>query len=323
MQQFDFSNVIVIDGLDECLDRRSQTEILDVIVQGITKYHLPFLFLVACRPEMEISQRFSSPDTADVLTRLHLDRSYLPDHDIELFLRDNFRDIVETHPFRQHIPTPWPAEEIFQQIVRKSSGQFLYASTVMKFVRSNRHQPHRRLDAILSLRTEPGKQPFKELDMLYLHIFCSVGSVQDVLPIIAFHLMTGANFVKSIEQLFSLESGEIAVLFCDLASIIALHKEGTGIYLKILHASLSDFLLDQARSRQFYIDLKLHHTNLVTRCLRFLGGAYICSVNHRRQSIEPSLIIHRSSTNECVNACSTYPGVELLCPSLGSGHPER
>jgi hypothetical protein len=50
------------------------------------------------------------------------------------------------------------------------------------------------------------------------------------------------------------------MLFGDLSSVILVSAE----FIFILHASFSDFLLDAARSKEFYIDLSSIHTTFAS-----------------------------------------------------------
>ena len=59
--------IIVIDGLDECLDRDSQKQILKMLRDAIRKYELPVIFLVASRPEHDIKTVFGSSPMDGVL----------------------------------------------------------------------------------------------------------------------------------------------------------------------------------------------------------------------------------------------------------------
>ncbi|KDR71808.1 hypothetical protein GALMADRAFT_126732 [Galerina marginata CBS 339.88] len=263
--------LVIIDGLDECLDRRSQCEILDIIVRGIQQDRLPLIFLIASRPEHEISTKFNSPRVTSILTRLVLDDSYLPDNDIELFLRDKCKEITETHAFKQYIPPSWPADDIIYDLVDKSSGQFIYASTVVKYVESSRHHPHHRLEVVLNLRPARRDLPFADLDALYTHILASVDEIEEVLDILTFLILeeipstTGDSF----EKLFSLDPGDIQRLFCDLGSIVTGTATGDRM-IHILHASLADFLLDQSRSQQFSIDVVSRRTDHLRKCFQLL-----------------------------------------------------
>ncbi|KDR74733.1 hypothetical protein GALMADRAFT_27518, partial [Galerina marginata CBS 339.88] len=129
------ARVVIIDGLDECEDRNSQVKILDAISKSLQHNHLPFIFLIASRPEPDIRSAFGFGYLSQVSTRNPLDDVYLPSEDILLFLRDKFAEIKISHPFKAQIPPTWPSEDALRTLVNKSSGQFIYASTVVRFVK--------------------------------------------------------------------------------------------------------------------------------------------------------------------------------------------
>ncbi|KAF5318668.1 hypothetical protein D9619_010911 [Psilocybe cf. subviscida] len=277
-------HLIIIDGLDECLDRGMQRNVLLLLSASVRQFHLPLTFLLASRPEHDIQAMFSSLDFLPIHTRLFLDDTYLPDHDIELFLRDQFAKCRTTHPFRQMIPPDWPSDDVVQQIIRKSSGQFIYASVVAKYVNSSRHRPHHQLDVVLNLRPASRDLPFSELDALYNHIFSSVDNIDRILEVISFHIIFGNLLyisVIDIERILSLEVGEVTILLRDLGSVIAYDKPGWP--LTILHASLVDYLLDSARSKEYFIDTTKHCTRHIADCfiymskVQFRGDSWICS----------------------------------------------
>ncbi|KDR79345.1 hypothetical protein GALMADRAFT_30437, partial [Galerina marginata CBS 339.88] len=129
----DSARLVIIDGLDECDARESQVKILITISRALQQHRLPFIFLIASRPEHDIRSTFDVGYLQEHSTRIVLDDDYLPSEDIRLFLKDKFTDIQQTHPFRAHLPPIWPPVEILQELVDKSSGQFIYAATVIKF----------------------------------------------------------------------------------------------------------------------------------------------------------------------------------------------
>ncbi|KAF5314822.1 hypothetical protein D9619_007208 [Psilocybe cf. subviscida] len=221
--------LVIIDGLDECLDLGMQRNVLLMLSASVRQFHAPFIFLLSSRPEHDIKTMFSSPDFLPIHTRLFLDDTYLPDRDIELYLRDHFEECRNTHPFRQMIPPDWPSDNILKKLVLKSSGQFIYASVVAKYVKSSRHRPHHRLDVVLNLRPASKDLPFSELDALYTHIFSSVDDIERVLNILSFCIMCING----------------------------------GLQLKILHASLVDYLVDSARSREYCIKASKRYTDCV------------------------------------------------------------
>ncbi|KDR74738.1 hypothetical protein GALMADRAFT_141083 [Galerina marginata CBS 339.88] len=165
------SRIIIIGGLDKCVDKDSQIKILDAISQAFRQHSLPLIFLIASRPEPDIRTAFCFGYLSEISTRNPLDDDCSSSEDIRLFLSDKF---VHSHPFRAQIPLVWPSEDALRTIVDKASGQFIYASTVAKFITSTRHRPPQRLEIILGIRPAQHEMPFAELDALYMHIFLSV-----------------------------------------------------------------------------------------------------------------------------------------------------
>ncbi|KAF5370185.1 hypothetical protein D9757_010632 [Collybiopsis confluens] len=99
---------------------------------------------------------------------------YQVSQDIRVFLIDGFSDILIRHSdLMQHVPHPWPTSDQIEYFVQKSSGQFIYASTVLRYIDTDGDVPADRLDIVLGLRArddEDKEQPFAELDALYLQI---------------------------------------------------------------------------------------------------------------------------------------------------------
>jgi len=203
--------LIVIDGLDECNDSAAQCNILQVISRLFHHYRLPFLIFIASRPERHLLHTFNTGPLPEFHTTLALDDTYQPDNDIRLFLADNFMQIKESHPMRHYLDPSWPSLDVLDGLVEKSSGQFIYASTVVKYVSSIRHQPADRLNVVLGIRPPRHAReiPFGELDALYTHIFSSVEEIETVLVILGFHLLSSTRLrwmdALDLEHFFSSE----------------------------------------------------------------------------------------------------------------------
>jgi hypothetical protein len=128
--------LVIIDGLDECSDPKIQQNILEVLANAQQQHRLPLIFLVASRADQHISLMFNTGLLSGITSRLALDESYLPDKDIKLFLTDKFQEIKSTHRLRAYIASQWPLPNVLDRLVQKSSGQFIYASTVIRYVSS-------------------------------------------------------------------------------------------------------------------------------------------------------------------------------------------
>ncbi|KAF8956897.1 hypothetical protein BDZ97DRAFT_144833 [Flammula alnicola] len=257
-----FPLLIVIDGLDECEGRDVQTSIIYAISDALRDKDLPVLFLIASRPEQHLTMAFSSRKVADILTRLPLDDTYFPDKDIRLFLNDKFAEIKIGHPFRHLIDPSWPAADVLESLVEKSSGQFIYASVVMNFVSSSRHHPVQRLEVIQGIRLVGVLEtPFAQLDALYMHIFSCVEDIKLATLILSFALLGRATRRLYIEKFLALAEGDVEIALADLPSVVVLESDT----IKFLHASLPDFLLDPARSQNYYIDPPNAHADFAHR----------------------------------------------------------
>ena len=263
--------LIIIDGLDECDPPAAQCSILEVISRLFRDYGLPLLVFIASRPERHLTHSFSTGSLPEFHTTLALDDTYKPDGDIRLYLADNFRQVKATHPMKCYLDHAWPSDDVLESLVKKASGQFIYASTVVKYISSIRHQPADRLNVILGIRPprHVREMPFGQLDALYTHIFTSVEDRETVLLILGFQLLPFRDIsmnAGNIEDFFFLNRGDIEMLFGDLTSIITISQ--VPPYIDILHASLGDFLLDAARSKEFYIDFSTIHTTCMHLCFQ-------------------------------------------------------
>ena len=306
--------LIIIDGLDECVTPAVQCSVLEAISLLFHEYHLPLLILIASRSERHITHSFTTGTLPNLHTTLALDDTYEPDHDIRLFLTDNFRQVRETHPMRRYLDHSWPSVEVLEQLVQKSSGQFIYASTVVKYVSSIRHQPADRLNVVLGIRPPRYTQelPFSELDALYIYIFSAVEDRETVLRILGVHLVSSSWSwsadlpVPDLERFLFLNGGDIEMLFGDLSSVIAISSVHSDICIEFLHASLQDFLLDATRSREFHIDMPNIHTICMHLCFDHIKQRTL-SYFPSKQVAGYSRLIDPSSKDH-----STYAALNLI-----------
>ena len=257
--------LMIFDGLDECGQPSVQGYILKVISTAIQRFPIPIHILIVSRPEQEIRDAFNSKPLLSITTRLSLDDKYLPDDDIRIFLIDSFKAIKESHALRSLLPATWPTTEDIDTLVRKSSGQFIYAATVVKFVKSRR-KPDEQLKIIFGINETGKHSPFAELDAFYLHIFNVVEDLPRALEIISCSFFLARYLdMEDIEDLLFYNRGDSQLILCDLHSVLDVPdvtKEGS---LQVFHASLRDFLMDPNRSGTLFLDEGLARARL-TRC---------------------------------------------------------
>ena len=272
--QFSRPRLVIVDGLDKCGQAKNQSYILEVLSTVTRDLAYPLLFFVSSRPEQAIRDSFSKELMCSIATRLALDDNYKPDADIERFLRSKFQDIIMNHPSGADIPSGWPSDNDIWRLVRKSSGQFIYASTVVKFMESTSHLPQERLEIVFGMITPEIVTPFAELDALYTQILSTVAQTEKGLDILMVLVLFGHLPPRPhlLDIFFSYRPGLTRAILSDLHSILYLPpKEDTKGEISILHASLSDFLFDAKRSGIFFIDPAKSHTTIARKILEVLA----------------------------------------------------
>ena len=153
---FDFKDspfVIIIDGLDECQGKDIQSGLVKSLAAAF--HHAPsrICILIASRPEVYLQSTFNLPSLRPHLSRLALSDEYSTGEDIRRFLEDSFDRIRHEHPLASYIPSSWPSDEVLDELSQKSSGQFIFASTTVKYVGGDPYElPTRRLDVIRRLQ---------------------------------------------------------------------------------------------------------------------------------------------------------------------------
>jgi len=251
-EQLSFPSLIIIDGLDECTDG-TRHEIVNIILRVGRRFKLPLTFLLASRSEQDISLAMTPGKTGTDITRIALDTGYEPNDDIERYLRDKLSEIRDTHPLGSTLPGTWPSNEHIRALVLKSSGQFIYAATSVKYISSRRHRPTRRLDVVIGVVPPgPSELPFAELDTLYKFIIYSTDDAQLTVRLII-AIIKRSPFPTFVDLLLSLEPGSSVLHLSDLGSLVSIEEfNGHPSSFRVLHASLYDFLTDPARSGALY-----------------------------------------------------------------------
>ncbi|KAJ3513255.1 hypothetical protein NLJ89_g3054 [Agrocybe chaxingu] len=224
LKSLPWPHLVITDGLDECYGIEAQRRILDTVITAIKGTKFPLIFLIASRPEVHISTHLGREPFRSNLRELVLDKRYQPHLDIKLYLQDALSMIHREHPFREHMPTDWPFPQLVDMIVRKSSGQFIYAATVVKYVDSVYHRPDERLASILGLQPldDGSEDPFAELDALYTHIFSGVDNIKAALRILGLVILSEGSQSPvttpiAIEGILLMRQGSVQVHLSKLA----------------------------------------------------------------------------------------------------------
>ncbi|TFK66325.1 hypothetical protein BDN72DRAFT_961825 [Pluteus cervinus] len=163
--------VIIVDGVDECTSHQEQTVLLRALLRS-TEQLSPFINLViASRPEQQIQSVFDSFGV-NHMHQIELADTLADQTDIRWYIECSFRDIRAARvEIGIPLPDTWPPVDTIPTLVVNAGGQFVYASTVIAFMRGNGdNDPEARLKSILHGHSKS----FGELDNLYLVILKNI-----------------------------------------------------------------------------------------------------------------------------------------------------
>ena len=254
------SYLVIIDGLDECHEKATQQMILRLLCEAITVHKLPLRFLIGSRPETHIRDSFDQESLYMVTRRVVLDEKFDPGRDIQVFLQDGFAKIHAKNPILSHVEQPWPEEGIVDLLVQRSSGQFIYAATVLKFVGADFCSPTRQLALVL----KPDHTAFSDLDRLYTQILSVYPSAVNIVQVLGIIIACEQNSPEvMIEDILEMEKGQLKLVLLGLSSLMI-----NGIPHAIppfAHASFRDFLLDSNRSGRFHVNKGEYQTRVTIR----------------------------------------------------------
>ncbi|KAJ3834037.1 hypothetical protein F5878DRAFT_545508, partial [Lentinula raphanica] len=162
-------------------------------------------------------------------------------------------------------------------LVYKASGQFIFASTVVKFVNDELSLPWERLRIVLgsadSHDAEDTERPFGELDRLYQEILSvnrKAGLLCRILGAIVISPEKRVPTTVMIEQLLGLEPGTVSAALWGMHSVLKASPNEVQGKIVFAHKSFTDFLLDRDRSGKFFIDRQSHHNFMACRCLKLM-----------------------------------------------------
>ena len=250
--------VIIIDGLDECVDEKTQSDILDAIYSSLATENLPLRFLITSRPEHQIRIRFERDDLHSLTEHLVLDDNSEARRDTNILFQAEFARICKEHRVSD---SPWPPAGVIDLLVDRASSQFIYASTVIKFVDDRRSQPQKRLKLILETAYHGKVSLFAEVDALYTQILDNVfdkDMTLRCLHIVVFssndHSWKFLCHPHCLTQLLQLDSGEVRLLLEDLHSVLDVPGQSEGRRISIHHKSFADFLSSDARSGKYLLN---------------------------------------------------------------------
>ena len=273
------SCVIVIDALDECIDDQPASAILSVL--GQLAKRLPLVkFFITGRPEPRVRSGFRLP-LLEPLTQiflLHGVELTSVDNDIQLYLVQKLTAIAKQRS-DLNLPNPWPQDSEIKVLTKKSSGLFIFASTLVRFIGSEHHDPAERLQLVISDASNTAYEGHAGIDSLYsqvlLHAFPDVlgpdvfVDVRKVLGaiVLAFNPLSR----RELSKILGISMALVSTTLRHLHSVILVPTDEYG-EIRIFHKSFPDFLQDDKRctNPRFYINTVTYHSSMALGCLELV-----------------------------------------------------
>ncbi|KEP53266.1 putative vegetative incompatibility protein HET-E-1 [Rhizoctonia solani 123E] len=253
--------VVVIDALDECDNKESTSQILDILL--IKALDLPIKFVVSSRPEPEIRDEMSKQrNQADSRVVLHeLDRDAVQ-ADIKSYLCASLARIQ-------------PTEDQIAIMVQRAGILFIYAATVVRYISHDgfRRNPHSRLANVLE-SSSASENKHKEIDELYTTIlqaaldnqYLDSHETEDIRQVL--YLVICAQEPLSVNALSKLlrmnNTVRVHAALSPLWSV--LHISGTSELVTTLHASFVDYMFSSSRSKGYYCNPQIHNHTIARLC---------------------------------------------------------
>ncbi|KAJ1300927.1 hypothetical protein OPQ81_003353 [Rhizoctonia solani] len=242
--------VIVIDALDECSDPHTVKIVLDT------------LFLHA----VDFSES-SESDRPNSIIYLHEIEKSLVQADIELYLKDELKDMLPSH-----------CADI-EELAEQAGNLFIYAATAVRYIqpRGKAVNSRQRLKAILQVNNE-SKKSMNDIDILYSAVLSAAihdteleADEQENIQVALWTAICACEpvLIDTLATLSGFSDTDLAESALQpLRSV--LHVSEHNSLVTTLHASFPDFMFSEERSKQFFCDRSNYDRILGRRCLEIM-----------------------------------------------------
>ncbi|KAF5963697.1 vegetative incompatibility het-e-1 [Fusarium coicis] len=297
------SIVMVIDALDECDQEADIRLLINILSQAKTARPHLRVFLTS-RPELPVRLGFSEVQGSYQDLVLHEIPAQIVEHDIIVFLNDEFKKI--RHKFNltvgdeRKLPSDWPGCSIVQRLAQMAVPLFIFAATVCRFVDNrNRNSPSMQLRKVLDYQS---KGHVSQLDLTYGPVLRSLiadvseddkeETIKDFKMIVGSIVMLANPLsVWALSQLLQVAPEVVDNRLDTLHSVLSIPPTRKAP-VRLLHLSFRDYLITE--ESKFRIEEKHAHQILAKQCLRIMHSALyknICGLSFpgtRRSTVDSS-----------------------------------
>jgi len=244
--------VVVIDALDECGNTQSRANILKVLMDAAVLASW-LKIIITSRPEVDIIRSLSTAAKYDLGT----DQGATAD--LRTFAQRQLNLVAST----QFLLTPWPEESLFNRVILRANGLFLFIKTLVLALEKCEN-PEESLKEALQGPTSVG---LESLYRLYSSILRAHSKTAGFWRMIA--VITTAQYrplrKEPIAELAGVRSNFVDKWAGDLSSLLYRDEDANGA-IRVRHLSISEFFASNRSEHQ--ADLRAAHVQQGIVCLR-------------------------------------------------------
>ena len=273
------SCVIVVDAVDECVDDQPASALLSVLGRYVK--NLPRVkFFITGRPEPRIRTGFRLPllEPITQIFLLHEVELSDVDKDIRLYLQDKLTSVAKRRS-DLNVSDPWPRDQDLTTLTKKSSGLFIFAATLARFIESEHHEPNERLQLIVTQPESTVHEGGAGIDPLYTQVLESAFSgIEETAVFTNLRRVLGTVILafnplsrQQIAKILGVNTRFITTTLRHLHSVLLVPNEDSK-EIRAFHKSFPDFLQDPNRcsNPKFLINTAVHHGEMALGCLELL-----------------------------------------------------
>ena len=250
----------VIDGLDECGDIRSRPSTLKALTEAAAQ--APWMrIIITSRPEVDIQR------VLDAHVRPHMRYDLNADQDTSADLRSFARSQFDLVARRWHLPAPWPEESLFNKIISRANGLFIFIKTIVLALEYS-DDPTKFLSATLQCSAGAGSSSLYGLYTSILKSRIPPGNreFQQVIGVVLATAPYRSLWTETIAELAGVKPNMVKIWFDDLGSLLYGDEEANGT-IRVRHMSISDFFTSEECPYDYRVNLKHANTQLGVACL--------------------------------------------------------
>jgi len=255
-------HVFVIDAFDECGDDRSRPRLLRLLTSATTRASW-LKIIITSRPEADIRRVFGGLTQSSYIG-YDLATDDEASGDLRTFARSEFEPVAE----KWYLPTPWPEELLFDRIISRANGLFIFIKTLVLALK-HCEDPTKFLEAASEDSAGAGLEALYKLfsSILMSRIMHRKPDFRRMIGVLLTATPYRALCQKPIAELAEVEPNLVEMWVDELSSLLY-RDEGTNRGIRVRHLSISEFLVSDDCPRDYRINRQDANVQLGIACLK-------------------------------------------------------